>query len=156
MQSDWLAGACFQICHSFSQYRCGIACISVGCVCVCFCLFNKVFVVVNSHQQDFLTVWEFISPSVKSILLDKTVILLYSTVVYLFGMCPQFSSAMKNLSGVIVVAGEYTWELGLFIRTAVGFLSWYNFCVGVSWDCKCCMCVGVYLSLGAHVFYTIG
>lgn len=49
--------------------------------------------------------------SVRSIILDKTVILLYSTVVCLFGLCPQFRSAVKNLSGgcsFIFKAGEYT------------------------------------------------
>ncbi len=38
------------------------------------------------------------SPSVRSIIFDKPVILLYSTVVYLFGWCPLFRSAVKNLS----------------------------------------------------------
>lgn len=65
------------------------------------------------------------SPSVRSNILDRTVILLYGAVVYLFGLCPQ----LKNISGAVdlfLKLGNI--QIGLFIRPAVGFLSW---CISV-------------------------
>jgi len=67
---------------------------------------------------------------------------------------------MKNLSCVscIFKAWEYTVHESLVCLSEQLLVSSPGvfMCFCVSWDCTRCKCVSVYLSLGIHVFYTIG